>query len=145
MTRHILPPATDFLSRTAVFQTCPLPRYAMVRRRVSIRRLCIMVQSDADALGTDGKALGWPRGHDRQLCVVPHGLGFEALEHIGDVDRQSNLLRAALSASNILSHQPNTLTCRPPLMELHSHRQLDSSLDCWRRDSTRRWPAATCP
>ena len=46
----------------------------MVRRRVSIRRLCIMVQSDADALGTDGKALGWPRGHDRQLCVVPLAL-----------------------------------------------------------------------
>ena len=29
--------------------------------------------------------------HDRQLSVLFHGLGFEALEHVGNVDRQSYL------------------------------------------------------
>ena len=59
-------------------------------RRVCTQKLCII--SDADALGTDGKALGTVGvTHDRKVSVVLHGLGLEVLEHVGDADRQSNL------------------------------------------------------
>ena len=44
--------------------------------------------------------------HDRQLSVVLHGLGLEALEHVGDVDRQRNVrCHAALSSFNIAPSQ----------------------------------------